>query len=99
MTTPLHRPNPGDDERGPLPGGLYLPQLRPERSKCEVCGESTGSVHGKRPALRDRPHLRVHCAATGAHRRGRSVTLSREERMRLHILTAPPPEHTDEDAP
>ena len=51
MTTPLHRPNPGDDERGPLPGALYLPQLRPERSKCEVCGESTGSVHGKRCSL------------------------------------------------
>ena len=73
MTTPLHRPNPGDDERGPLPGDLYLPQLRPERSKCEVCGESTGSVHGKR------------C------RRCATAYISGS--------TAPPPEHTDEDAP
>ena len=45
MTTPLHRPNPGDAERGPLLGGL---ELRSVCSKSEVCEESTGSVYGKR---------------------------------------------------
>ena len=45
MTTSLHRPNPGDAERGPPLDGL---ELRSVCSKFKVCKESTGSVYGER---------------------------------------------------
>ena len=45
MTTSLHRPNPGDAERGPLLDGLELGSVC---SKSKVCEESTDSVYGER---------------------------------------------------